>query len=48
MRYISLLPVIQSSTSVLCSPLSDVKENHMRQTSWAMSQGDPLLVSLQH
>ena len=30
------------------SPLSDVRENHMRQTSWAMSQGDPLLVSLQH
>ena len=24
---------------MLCSPLSDVKENHMRQTSWAMSPG---------
>ena len=38
----------KNSTSVLCSPLSDVKEIHMRQTSLAMSQGDPLLVSLQH
>ena len=48
MRYISLLLVYKSSTLVLCSPLSDVREKHMRQTSWAMSHGDPLLVSLQH
>ena len=44
MRYISLLPVIQK----FYIPLSDVRENHLRQTSWAMSQEDPLLVSLPH
>ena len=47
-RYFSLLPVIKIFSSVLCSPLSNVKENHMRQTFWALSQGDPLPVSLPH
>ena len=28
--------------------LRDLRESHMKQTSWATSLGDPLLVSLQH
>ena len=43
MRYISLLLMIQKFYIRASQSATDVKENHMRQTSWAMKQGEPLL-----
>ena len=43
--HLSAASAVKSSTFVLYRPLSDVRENHMRQTSWATSRGDPLLES---
>ena len=46
MRHISLLLVIQKFYFRAYRPLLDVRENHTKQTYWATSLGDPLLVSL--
>ena len=48
MRYISLLPVIQKFYIRALQSAVRREREPLRQTSWAMSQGDPLLVSLQH